>query len=93
MTDTESSEIYDVVVVGAGAAGIGVAVALRHAGIQNFVVCRACDKIGASFDLLAGRNPLHHALFPNQFNWHARSERDRDQNLSRVQFGGRASDG
>ena len=50
MTLTDKSEIiYDVVVVGAGAAGIGVAVALRHAGIQNFVVCER-HKIGASFD-------------------------------------------
>ncbi len=41
--------MYDVVVVGAGAAGVGVAVALRHAGIENFVVCER-DTVGASFD-------------------------------------------
>ena len=50
MTLTERSEIvYDVVVVGAGAAGVGVAVALRHAGIENFVVCER-HTVGASFD-------------------------------------------
>ena len=50
MIETDRSEIvYDVVVVGAGAAGIGVAVALRHAGIENFVVCDR-HSVGASFD-------------------------------------------
>ena len=49
MIDTDNSEIvYDVVVVGAGAAGVGAAVALRHAGIENFVVCER-HTIGASF--------------------------------------------
>ena len=39
MIGTESSEtVYDVVVVGAGAAGVGAAVALKHAGIENFIV-------------------------------------------------------
>ncbi len=46
---TESSEIiYDVVVVGAGAAGVGAAVALKHAGIENFVICDR-QTVGASF--------------------------------------------
>lgn len=49
MTVTESSEaVYDVVVVGAGAAGVGAAVALRHAGIENFVICDR-HTVGASF--------------------------------------------
>tara|TARA_Y100001934_G_scaffold273478_1_gene363870 strand:+ start:47 stop:1174 length:1128 start_codon:yes stop_codon:yes gene_type:complete len=39
---------YDVVVVGGGAAGLGIAVTLRHAGIENFVVLER-DQIGASF--------------------------------------------
>ena len=41
--------VYDVAVVGAGAAGIGVAVALRHAGIENFVICERHNRVGASF--------------------------------------------
>ena len=46
---TERSEcVYDVVVVGAGAAGVGVAVALKHAGIENFVICER-HTVGASF--------------------------------------------
>ena len=49
MIVTERSEIvFDVVVVGAGAAGIGVGVALRHAGIENFVICDR-HTVGASF--------------------------------------------
>lgn len=50
MNSTRRSEIvYDVLVVGAGAAGIGVAVALRHAGIENLVICDR-HTVGASFD-------------------------------------------
>ena len=50
MIGTESSEVvYDVVVVGAGAAGVGAAVALRHAGIENFIVSER-HSVGASFD-------------------------------------------
>ena len=49
MIETERSEIvYDVVVVGAGAAGVGVAVALKHAGIENFIICER-HTVGASF--------------------------------------------
>ena len=50
MTGAESSEIvHDVVVIGAGAAGVGAAVALKHAGIENFVVSER-HTVGASFD-------------------------------------------
>ncbi|MEM1068925.1 MAG: NAD(P)/FAD-dependent oxidoreductase [Planctomycetota bacterium] len=45
----KKTKTYDVVVVGGGAAGVGVAVALRHAGIENFVILDR-QKIGASFD-------------------------------------------
>lgn len=40
---------FDVVVVGAGAAGIGVGVALKHAGIESFVIVDR-ERVGASFD-------------------------------------------
>lgn len=40
---------FDVVVVGAGAAGIGVSVALTHAGIEDFLVIDR-HGVGASFD-------------------------------------------
>ena len=45
----QSSEKFDVVIIGGGAAGIGVAIALRHAGIENFVVLER-NRVGASFD-------------------------------------------
>ena len=49
MIGTGSSEtVYDAVVVGAGAAGLGAAVALKYAGIENFVVCER-HTVGASF--------------------------------------------
>lgn len=40
--------VYDVVVVGAGAAGVGAAVALKDAGVENFVVSER-HTVGASF--------------------------------------------
>ena len=39
---------YDVIVVGGGAAGMGVAITLGHAAIENFLVLER-DKVGASF--------------------------------------------
>ncbi|CAL1124903.1 unnamed protein product [Cladocopium goreaui] len=43
-----NAKTYDVLVVGGGAAGVGVSIALKHAGIENF---RLLDRstIGASF--------------------------------------------
>ena len=41
-------ELYDVVVIGGGAAGVGVSIALRHAGVENFVILDR-QAIGASF--------------------------------------------
>jgi thioredoxin reductase len=35
--NADSEHVYDVVIIGMGAAGVGVAVALKDAGIQNFV--------------------------------------------------------
>ena len=48
MIQSSNSETYDVIVIGAGAAGIGVAVALKHAGIKNFLVLER-HIVGASF--------------------------------------------
>ncbi len=42
-------KILDAVVVGAGAAGVGVGVALKHAGVENFKVIDRYG-VGASFD-------------------------------------------
>ena len=92
MVGTESSEVvYDVVVVGAGAAGVGVAVALKHAGIENFVVSER-HTVGASFASWPAETRFITPSYPNQFDWHARFELDRDWHFTRVQSGGRASD-
>ncbi|QDT13495.1 NAD(P)/FAD-dependent oxidoreductase [Planctomycetes bacterium K23_9] len=42
------TETYDVVVIGGGAAGVGVSVALKQAGVENFVVLER-ETVGASF--------------------------------------------
>lgn len=46
---TEADHVYDVLVVGMGAAGVGIGVALRHAGIDNFLTVDR-HGIGASFE-------------------------------------------
>ena len=44
-----NSHTYDVIVVGAGAAGVGVSIALIHAGVENFLIVDR-NTVGASFD-------------------------------------------
>lgn len=48
MNTTTNAGVCDVVVVGGGAAGVGVSIALKHAGIENFVVLER-HVVGASF--------------------------------------------
>ncbi len=48
MTNLKRVESYDVIVIGGGAAGVGVSIALRHAGIENFIVLER-HFVGASF--------------------------------------------
>ena len=45
---TEGARSFDVVIVGAGAAGIGFGVTLRHLGIENFAILERAG-VGASF--------------------------------------------
>ena len=48
MTTATNVNTYDVVVVGGGAAGVGVAIALKHAGIESFIVLER-HTVGSSF--------------------------------------------
>ncbi|MEM6704399.1 MAG: NAD(P)/FAD-dependent oxidoreductase [Acidobacteriota bacterium] len=48
MTHLKKDHLYDAVIVGGGAAGVGVAVALKDAGLDNYVVLER-DVVGASF--------------------------------------------
>lgn len=48
MNTSAPDDLLNVVIVGGGAAGVGVSVALAHAGIENFVVLER-DSVGASF--------------------------------------------
>ena len=48
MPEINRGHLFDVVIVGGGAAGVGVAITLRDAGIENFVLIER-HTIGASF--------------------------------------------
>lgn len=48
MTGSSESSIYDAVIVGGGAAGLGVTIALQHADITNVLVLER-ETVGASF--------------------------------------------
>ena len=63
MESTADTDLYDVIVVGGGAAGIGVSVALRHAGIENFVVLERFTA-GASFALWPSETRFITPSFP-----------------------------
>jgi len=58
-----SESIYDVVIVGGGAAGVGVGVALTDAGIRNFLVVER-NSIGSSFALWPDEMRLITPSFP-----------------------------
>ena len=45
---TNSKEVHDVIIVGAGAAGIGVAISVAHSGVENFLIVDR-KGVGSSF--------------------------------------------
>ena len=50
------SKEFDAIIVGAGAAGIGVGIALEHAGVENFLIVDR-DTVGSSFTCLLYTSP------------------------------------
>ncbi len=66
VTDSASSastKTYDVVVVGGGAAGVGVAIALMHAGVENYIVLER-HTVGSSFALWPAETRFITPSFP-----------------------------
>ena len=74
-------KILDAVVVGAGAAGVGVGIALRHAGVENFAVIDR-HGVGASFDRWPAETRFITPSFADQLDRHARLEFRRDRRLA-----------
>ena len=48
VTLIDLSKEFDAIIVGAGAAGIGVGISLQHAGVENFLIVDR-DTVGSSF--------------------------------------------
>ena len=63
MTTTTNKKDYDVIVVGGGAAGLGVSIALSHAGIEDFIVLER-HVVGASFALWPAETRFITPSFP-----------------------------
>ncbi|WP_321033066.1 NAD(P)-binding domain-containing protein [Klebsiella pneumoniae] len=63
----------EVVIVGAGPAGVGMAALLRRSAIQDILVVDS-HEVGASFNALAGRNPFYYSFLFFQSVWTTRSE-------------------
>ncbi len=64
MSSGNIAKSYDVIVIGGGAAGIGVAIALRHAGIENIVLLER-HIVGASFALWPDETRFITPSFPS----------------------------
>lgn len=60
---TTHENVYDVAIVGGGAAGVGVALALQQAGIQNFTILERYT-VGASFALWPAETRFITPSFP-----------------------------
>lgn len=64
MTQKSKDHVYDVVVVGGGAAGVGVSVALKDAGIKNSLILERHHLLGASFLLWPAETRFITPSFP-----------------------------
>jgi len=80
MTTTSPPHLYDAVVIGAGAAGIGAGVALEESGIKNYVILEARDRIGGraftteefGYPLDMGGQWIHNSCYQNPMWLYAR---------------------
>ena len=48
-----ASDVFDVIIIGAGAAGIGAGIALDHSGVDNYIIIDR-GEIGSSHASVAG---------------------------------------
>ena len=64
--ESDNSDIFDTIVVGAGAAGIGVGIALAHSGVGNFVIIDR-DSVGSSFESWPDETRFITPSFPRVF--------------------------
>ena len=57
-------QVHDVIIVGAGAAGIGVAISVAHSGVENFLIVDR-DGVGASFEAWPAETRFITPSFPS----------------------------
>ncbi|MEM9348169.1 MAG: NAD(P)/FAD-dependent oxidoreductase [Planctomycetota bacterium] len=64
MNSAFKAKTYDAIVIGGGAAGVGIAIALKDAGLENFLVLERYQ-IGSSFDSWPAETRLITPSFPS----------------------------
>ncbi len=49
MSHLDRTEMHDVIIIGAGFSGICMAIKLKAAGIENFVILESADSVGGTW--------------------------------------------
>ncbi len=49
MNQQETPAVHDVIIIGAGFSGIGMAIKLRQAGIGDFLILERADSVGGTW--------------------------------------------
>ena len=78
-------QVHDVIIVGAGAAGIGVAISVAHSGVENFLIVDR-EGVGGIIRSMACRNEVYHPIIPEQFSRYAGSEFSGYWRISSIQY-------